>query len=263
MKRFITITLIISLALFAGCSSATGKLAKIQKKGEMVVYTDPNFPPFEFQGAGGIMGVDIEIGKAIAAELGVKVTFQETKFDSIIMAIKGGKGDIAISGMTIREDRLENIDFSVPYIESVQYLILPVDSTIELMEDLVGKTVGVAMGYTGQFLIEDEMDPELEGVLVGGNTTVREYNSAMEAAQDLNIGRIDAVVMDEYVAKIIAASLGLNAIPLRYESGELAAEEYGVVVAKGNEDLLAIINKVIRQLYSQDKIKDWMIEFTE
>jgi polar amino acid transport system substrate-binding protein len=262
MKRFITFTLIISLALFAGCSSAKGKLAKIQKKGELVVYTDPNFPPFEFQGAGGVMGVDIEIGKAIAEELGVKARFQETKFDSIIMAIKGGKGDIAISGMTIREDRKENIDFSIPYIESIQYLILPYNSKIEYMEDLAGKTVGVAMGYTGQFLIEDELDPEYEGVLVGSNTTIREYNSAMEAAQDMSLGRIDAVVMDEYVAKIVAERLGLNAIPLSYESGSIASEEYGVVVAKGNHDLVEVINKVINNLHSQDKIRQWMIQFT-
>jgi polar amino acid transport system substrate-binding protein len=260
MKKILITVLIINMVLLAGCSSATGKLAKIQKKGEIVVYTDPNFPPFEFQGTGGIMGVDIEIGKAIATELGVRARFQETKFDSIIMAIKGGKGDIAISGMTIREDRRENIDFSIPYIESVQYMILPAGSNINVMEDLAGKIVGVAMGYTGQFLIEDEIDA---GVLAGSSTVVREYNSAMEAAQDLNIGRIDAVVMDEYVAQMIAGRLGLEAKALSYENGDLAAEEYGVVVAKGNEDLLATIDRVIRQLHSQDKIRQWMIEFTD
>ena len=268
MKKFLVfvslITVLSTLMLIlsaAGCSSTGGKLAKIKDAGKIIVYTDPNFPPFEFHGADGIAGVDIEIGKAIAAELGVEMEIQESEFDAILMAVKGGKGDIAITGMTIREDRKESVDFSIPYINSVQYLILPANSEIYIMEDLAGKTVGVALGYTGQFLMEDEIGDN--GVLAGSGTELKEYPSAMEAVLDMKNGRIDAVVMDEYVAKNIASTQGVNAVELRYASGETASEEYGVVVAKGNGDLLEIINKVVQRLIDEGKIREWVIQFSE
>ena len=263
--KFISFCLVIlTVALtVAGCGSNGEKLASIKDSGKLVVYTDPNFPPFEFIGADGITGVDMEIGKAIAEELGVTLVIEESEFDAILMAIKGGKGDIAITGMTIREDRKESVDFSVPYINSIQYLILPDDSGIEFLEDLAGKIVGVALGYTGQFLMEDELDAEIDGVLAGSGTEIREYPSAMEAMLDMKNGRVDAVVMDEYVAKNIAANnSGIKAIELKYKDGAVASEEYGVVVAKGNEDLLKIIDKVIKRLIDEDKIREWMIQYS-
>jgi len=263
LKKFLAFALLF-LIIFAaaGCSSATGKLEKIQSSGKLIVYTDPNFQPFEFSGADGKpAGVDIEIAKAIAAELGVEVSFTETKFDSILMAIKGGKGDIAISGFTITDERKKSVDFSNPYIDSVQYLILPENSDIAVMEDLAGKKVGVALGYTGQFIMEDEID---DGVLTGKNTSIEEYNSAIDATLDLQAGRIDAVVMDEYVAQNIASqNSGIKTIALSYQNGDLLAEEYGVVVAKGNEDLLDIINKVIKQIIDDGKIREWVVQYSE
>ncbi|MCL2813668.1 MAG: transporter substrate-binding domain-containing protein [Oscillospiraceae bacterium] len=263
--KFIAFFLImLTLAsMAAGCAPGGEKLASIKESGKLTVYTDPNFPPFEFIGADGIIGVDMEIGKAIADELGVDMVIVESEFDAILMAIKGGKGDIAITGMTIKDDRKESVDFSIPYINSVQYLILPEESNIEFMEDLAGKTVGVALGYTGQFLMEDELDADIDGVLAGSGTEIKEYPSAMEAMLDMQNKRTDAVVMDEYVAKNIAANnSGLKAVELRYKDGAIASEEYGVVVAKGNEDLLKIIDKVVKRLTDEGKIREWMILYS-
>jgi polar amino acid transport system substrate-binding protein len=204
------------------------------------------------------MGVDIEIGKAIAAELGVALEWVEAEFDSILMAISRGSGDIAITGMTIKESRKEEVDFSVPYVDSVQYLILPADSEIAAMEDLAGKTVGVAMGYTGQFIMEDEI---AEGVLQGSGTNLTEYNDAMTAAVDMNNGRVDAVVMDELVAISIAAETGNKAIALKYANGSIATEQFGVVVPKGNPELLAAINTVVQRLVDAGQIDAWIDEF--
>ncbi|MCL2772776.1 MAG: transporter substrate-binding domain-containing protein [Oscillospiraceae bacterium] len=274
MKKFSIFSVFILLFLIvlpiftaAGCASATGKLAKIQSKGEIVVYTDPNFPPFESSDGNGVKGVDIEIAKAIATELGVTATFKEANFDSILMAIKGGKGDIAISGFTITDERKKSVDFSEPYIESVQYLILPNDSTIAVMEDLAGKRVGVAKGYTGQFLMDSETskdDNGNAGVLYNKNTQIKEYNSAMEAVLDMNAGRIDAVVMDQYVAEnIVSQNADIQAIELVYQNGSAASEEYGVAVPKGNEDLVEKINQVIEQLKADGKIPEWMVQFSQ
>lgn len=245
------------------CGGAAGKLAKIQKNKEIVVYTDPNFYPFEFPGANGVEGVDIEIARAIAADLGVGLSIKESKFDAIIMSIKGGKGDIAISGMTITDERRESVDFSDPYINSVQYMIVLNDSGLAVVEDLAGKKIGVAKGYTGSLLIDDEINQK-EGVLYGSNATFTEYPSANEATLDLINGKVEAVIMDEYVAKNIAAGNNvLKTFELAYADGAVAAEEYGVVVPKGNQDLLARINAVIKNLKSQNKIEEWVLQYSQ
>jgi len=273
MKKLLALLLVGIMAFaIAGCTSSdTGsgtKLDSIKDKKVLSVYMDPNFPPFEYMGSNGkITGVDAEIAKAIAAELGAEADLSSADFDSIIMSLKSGKGDIGISGITIRDDRKENVDFSDPYIKSVQYLILAKDSEIEYLEDLAEKTVGVALGYTGQFLMEDELARDEEegtqGVLYGKNTVIKEYKSAMEGAQDVG-NRVDAVVMDEYVAKnIVSNNSNLKAIELKYKDGTIAEEEYGVAVAKGNGDLLVVINKVINELKQQGKIEQWVVEFAE
>ena len=262
MKKLLSWMLVLVLMLvLAGCASSNDKLSQIQKNKSISVYTDPNFPPFEFLGASGIEGVDIEIAKAIANDLGVKADIQEGKFDSIIMAIKGGRGDIAISGFTITDERKKNVDFSDPYINSIQYLILLSDSPIKIMEDLAGKSIGVAKGYTGSLLIEEEIN---EGVLINQGSTFTEYPSAMEATLDLKNKKVDAVIMDEYVAKNITANnTGLITMELQYADGEIAAEEYGVVVPKGNAELLARINSIIAKLKAEGKIQEWVVQFSE
>lgn len=271
MKKILTMLMVIVFAfsLIAcgnsgskdGGDATEGKLASIEKAGKIVVYTDPNFPPFEYLGETGPEGVDMEIAKAIAEELGVEVEFQEAQFDSIIMAIKGGKGDIAISGMTITEDRQKSVDFSDPYVNSVQYLMIPEDSSLTTVESLAGRSIGVAKGYTGSLLIDFEInDPE--GALNGTDSSFTEYPSAMEATLDLNNGKVDCVIMDEHVAKNISEKTeGVKAIELKYDSGDLAAEEYGVVMAKGNEDLLEKINAVVKKLKDEGQIDAWMEEF--
>lgn len=263
MKKAVAILLLVALALsLFGCASAKGKLKSVQKTGKLVVYMDPNFPPFEFMGASGAEGVDVEIAKAIAQELGVQVEIQEANFDAIVMSIKGGKGDIAISGLTVTQERQKSVDFSIPYINSVQYLILPADSNLDTVESLAGLSVGVAKGYTGSLLIDFEINDE-EGVLYGTGTTFTEYPSAMEATMDMNNQKVAAVIMDEYVAKSIAAQdPGLKAVALSYADGTLAEEEYGVAVAKGNEDLLEIINGVIARILADNQIEEWVLQFS-
>lgn len=261
-KVFLLLCTAVNLIIFADCSKTGGeKLDEIKQAGKIVVYTDPNFPPFEFQGQNGVVGVDIEIAKAIAAEIGVDMEIIEAEFDSILMAINSKKGDIAISGMTINDERRESVDFSFPYVDSIQYLILLSDSDISVMEDLAGKRVGVALGYTGQFIMEDET---AEGVLAGKETVITEYNSAMEAALDMQNGRIDAVVMDELVAKTIAGSdESLKAAELKYANGSIATEQYGVVIPKGNKDLCDLIDKVVKRLVDEGKIEEWIKQFEQ
>ncbi|MDR3278617.1 MAG: transporter substrate-binding domain-containing protein [Oscillospiraceae bacterium] len=271
MKKSLAALLAVILLLSLSACAKKTKLEEIQSRGTLVVYTDPNFSPFEFIGGNEeVVGVDIEIAKAIAAELGVKIEIKQSDFDGLVLSLKGGRGDVVISGMTIREDRRENVDFSVPYIDSVQYLILPEGSEITVLEDLAGKNVGVAIGYTGQFLLEDELhekvnedEDDADGVLARTGTVVNQYKSALDATLDLKAGRIQAVVMDEYVAKnIVANNSGITTIPLNYADGSPVSEEYGVAVPKGNEAFVEKINTVIARLIAEGRIAEWVVQFS-
>lgn len=261
MKKvlIVLLTLVLTFALVACGGSKDGKLESIKSAGKIIVYTDPNFPPFEYMGDKDIEGVDVEIAKAIGEKLGVEVEFKSSDFDSIIMAIKGGKGDIAISGITITDDRKKSVDFSDPYINSVQYLIITEDSPLTTVESLKDQKIGVAAGYTGSLIIDEEI---AEGVLKGTNASFTEYPSAMEATLDLVNGKVGCVVMDEYVAKnLVEKNQGLKAIEMTYDNGDAMAEEYGVVVAKGNEDLVKEINEVIKQIKDDGKIEEWILQY--
>ena len=275
MKKLLSILVsaLLLLTLLAACQPSTsndpgsdapkGKVDQIKANGKLVVYTDPNFAPFEFLKSNKPVGVDMEIAQAIADELGVTLEIQTGEFDTLIMAVKAGKGDIAVSGFTITDERKQSVDFSDPYINSVQYLILPEGSSLATVEDLAGKKIGVALGYTGSFVVDFEINDE-EGVLHGTNTTFTEYPSAMEAVLDMNNGKVDAVVMDEYVAKnIIKKNQGLKTIELRYAGGDLSSEEYGVVVPKDNKDLLDVINNVVKKLLDEKKIEEWVVQYSE
>ena len=263
MKKIVVLLLVFVLGMMMfGCNSTSnqGKVGEIKAAGKLVVFTDPNFPPFEFRTGEEIKGVDIEIAKLIAAELGVELDVQASSFEGLLMSIESNAGDMAISGFTITEERQKSVDFSDPYIKSIQYLILPTDSELATMEDLAGKKIGVAKGYTGFIIIDDEIR---DGVLQDTGASFDIYPSAADAALDLNGGRIDAVVMDELVAKSIAAQDdGLQAVPLNYENGDPVDENYGIAIAKGNEDLVEVINSVLAKI-TPEQMQAWIEEFTE
>ena len=260
-KRTLIVLVIFGLLLtiipLSGCQTGnSGKLASIQKAGKLAVYTNAEFPPFEYISGDAVVGVDMDIAKAIADELGVELEINDAPFDGIITSLASGRGDIAISGFTIREDRKEMVDFSKPYINSVQYLILPDGSDIKTMEDLGGKRVGAALGYTGEFVLDDEIE---DGALTDTGVQKTTVNSAVDGALDILNNRLDALVMDEYVAQKIANDYdGLTAIKLVYEDGGDVAEEYGVAVPKGNQALIDRINNVIDSLNRDGKIAQWM-----
>ncbi|MDR0424103.1 MAG: transporter substrate-binding domain-containing protein [Clostridiales Family XIII bacterium] len=276
--RFIAVLLLVAVAM-AGCgggggdadqidpetgkpSTKTGKLSQIKDAGYIVMYTNAEFPPYEFLDGNDIVGVDVEIGRAIADEIGVELEVVNADFGGLVASIASGKGDVGISGITVTEDRKREVDFSVPYVDSVQYLIIPEDSGIRFVEDLATKTIGVQTGTTGSMLVEDEINV---GVLKAeGGAELRQYTSAPIAMQDLLNGRLDAVVIDELVAIALAGeNPGYTAKPFIYSAGTPMTEQFAVAVAKGNEDLLAVIDKVVGEMVEDGLIEHYIQQYSE
>lgn len=203
--------------------------------GVLVMATNAEFPPYEFHDGGEIVGIDAEIAKAIADELGMELEIEDIAFDSIIPEITSGKADMGLAGMTVTEDRKQNVDFSDTYAKASQKIIVKEDSEIASPDDLAGVIVGVQQGTTGDIYVSD---------LEEENTTVERYNKGFEAVQALSQGKIDAVVIDGEPAKtFVAQTEGLKILEESFTD-----EEYAIAVKKGNTDLLDKINGALKTL---------------
>lgn len=123
------------------------------------VAMDMAYAPFEYIGDGGEPeGFDVDLIRAVAAEMGFAVNLVNTNWDGIIPSLLAGTSDMIISAMTITEERQKSVTFSDPYFEATQFVAVKEDSPIKTLEDLQGKRVGVQNATTGDFAITDYFD---------------------------------------------------------------------------------------------------------
>ena len=215
--------------------AAETEAAKEAAGGKLVMATNAEFPPYEFHDGDSIVGIDAEIAKAIADELGMELEIEDIAFDSIIPEIVSGKADMGLAGMTVTEDRMQSVDFSDTYAKASQKIIVTEDSEIASPDDLKGVIVGVQLGTTGDIYVSD---------LEADGTTVERYSKGFEAVQALSQGKIDAVVIDGEPAKtFVAETEGLKILEESFTD-----EEYAIAVKKGNTELLEKINGALKTL---------------
>ena len=255
MKKILAIVMAVLMLATTLCFISCGK-----KEETLTVYTEAGFAPYEFVYEGEIVGVDIKIMEAVAAKLGKKLVVEDVNFDSIVGAVKSGKADAGAAGITITAERSEEVDFSIPYSSTAQYVIVKADNAaITTLETLVGKKIGVQQGTTSDFLVDGLIK---DGTLTGATLTA--YDAPSLAAAALGT-KVDAVVTDKLTAQLIVANdSSLKAFPLVKADGTPAAEveEYGICVQKGNTELLDAINKVLTELMANGTIDAWVEEYS-
>lgn len=214
----------------------------------LVMGTNAQFPPFEFIAEKGIVdkfdGIDVAIAKEIADDLGMELKIEDMEFDSIIPSLKTGKVDIGIAGMTVKPDRLENVDFTIPYYVATQVMIVNKDSEISKATDLKDKKVGVVNAYTG------------DSVITGMNITdkIERYKKGLDAVIELNNGKLDAVIID--AAPAGAMIKNYPDLKLVEDSEAFETEEYAMAVQKGNKELLDKVNASLEKMLESDRIAE-------
>jgi polar amino acid transport system substrate-binding protein len=237
MKRVAVVVLLIGMVIVVTLSFAQS-LTEIKKRGKLIVGTEPTFPPFEFvDEKNQVVGFDMDIANELAKRLGVKLEIVNLPFDSLIPALLQGKIDLIIAGMTITEERAKVVDFSKPYFEANQAIVVRKDGKFEpkKLEELVGKKVAVQLGTTGDLVVS-----EINGVQV-----VR-FQKFTDAFLELQNGRVDAVVLDEAPAKAYVKKFPKFLISAVVDTGET----YGIAVKKGNKELLNFVNQTLDILKS-------------
>ncbi|MCL2253366.1 MAG: basic amino acid ABC transporter substrate-binding protein [Lachnospiraceae bacterium] len=219
---------------------------------DLIVGTNAEFPPFEYIGDNGEPdGFDIALIKAIGEKIGRNVVIENLEFSSLVASI-GTKIDVAIAGMTVTEERKLTVDFSDPYYEAVQYVIIPDGSSISAMADLEGLTIGVQLGTTGDFIVED----------IAG-ATASQYQKAVDAVNDLVNGRVDCVIIDRNPALVFADKFAGQVVALPGSQFGFDAEFYAIAMPKGDTELANKINQALKDLKTDgtfDKLVSQYIE---
>ncbi len=231
----------------ATSTSGSGAVAAIKAKGTITMVTNAEFEPFEYKDSDQIVGIDPDIAQAVADDLGVKLEISDIAFDSCIPSITSGKADFCAAGMTVTEDRLQNVDFTDSYFNASQAVIVTSGSDIKSPSDLNGKIVGVQQGTTGDTYCTNE-----DGSNDISVKEVKRYPKGMDAVSDLIGGRIDAVVIDNYPAEKYVSK---NSDKIMKLDEALTEEEYAIAVPKGS-DLKDEINKVIADLNESGKMDE-------
>lgn len=211
-------------------------------EGTLTVGTDTPFPPFEIGQPPNISGYDIDVMSAVAEELGLTPEYTDTSFDTIFRDVAAGQYDIAAAASTITPGRQKTVDFSDPYYEAQQALLVPEGSDIASVDDLSGAIVGAQDGTTGETYANDETDA----------SEVRGFPEGPDAVSALVTGQVDAVIIDQPVAVDALEKQGGVEIAEEIPTNEL----YGFAMSKENPELAEAVNGALQTLKDDGTIAD-------
>lgn len=248
-----------SVALLASLSACGGEAAGQEADalsdvslvfgGVLTVCTDAPYAPFVYEEKGKLVGFDVDLSQAVADDLGVDLDVIDVAFDDITSgtSLNTDTCDVAVSAMTITGERARVLDFSSPYFDATQALIVPRGSGVDQIEELAGRTVGVQKDTTGETYLSD---------FAPDSTEVIAYDDAASLQEALNAGELDAAMADNTVSGEFVTDNPRLKLSREFETGE----QYGMAVKKdGNIPLLRSINSTLAELRedgSYDKIYD-------
>lgn len=255
-KIFALVLALCMLFCFAGCGE--------DNSNKLIIATNAEFEPFESLDAdGNYVGFDIDLMKAIGEKLGYEIQFDNMEFDGVVAAVQSNSCDAAISGLTINAKRKKSVSFTDAYYSgAAQILIVAADdqhytgtTKEELDEQLKNQAIGVCSGYTGQFYAKGD---EEWGFAAIEGADVKIYENVSTAIADIKNGTINAIIMDDSVAKEAAAA---NSADVKVIDIALTVEEYGIAINKDNGDLVEKFNTALAELKEEGKIDELLEKY--
>lgn len=246
---------VLCLVLAAMCAmsvAACGSEKKADSKEKLIVGTEAGFAPYEYMKGNEVVGIDMDISKAIADELGMELEIKNMDFDGALAAAASGKVDFVAAGVSVTEERQKQVDFSHDYVNSTEVVVInkeapQVEAAGEAVEgsDLNGKIVAVQQGNIADIWVSNKDKCEVK--------EVKRYTKFAQAAEDLKNNKVDCIVMDKFPAEELVKQNDSLAVM----DGVLFEDKYAIGVKKGNKELLDQINKVIDKLIEDGKIDEF------
>jgi len=235
-RMLIAVLLLVGLCglAFAGATAEPGS--------KIVIATDATWPPMEMVDENkAIVGFDIDLMNAAAKAGGFTVEFKNTAWEGIFAGLENGNYDAVMSSVTITDDRKKAMDFSIPYVNAGQILVVRSETNgVTTLADLKGKTVGAQIGTTGAY--------EIDKVKDANKIEEKTYDEIGLGFADLANGRIDAIVCDTPVAAQFALQTAEYKDKLKIVGKQFTEEYYGVAVKRGNKKVLDVINAGLRKV---------------
>lgn len=230
-------------------------MARLQQAGEITIGVKFDVPPFGFRNpeSGDVEGFDVDLGRAIAEELGVEPKFIEAISDNRIPFLKDGTADLILSTMTITGERDEEIDFSEPYFVARGRILVPGDSEIADLEGLAGNSVCTALGSTYEETLREEA-PDADLRLVDS------YSECLELIQN---GAVDSISTDD----VILTGMIIQDDSLKLVGDPLTTEPYGAGIKDGDTQFQAFVNEVVAAYKTDgrwaDSYEKWIGQYTD
>ncbi|MBP3792807.1 MAG: transporter substrate-binding domain-containing protein [Ruminococcus sp.] len=257
MKKFVkilsmTVAAAIMAVTFTACADSSSS-SDSKSGGSIKFGTNAEFPPFEYVVSKGVIGefdgIDMAIAKQIGEDNNKEAKIENMEFDSLLVALDNGKIDAAIAGMTVTDERKEKVDFSEPYYNAKQVMIVKEDSNIAKASDMSDKKIVVIQGYTGETCVKKL------------GFSYQSFKKGTEAIMELVNGKCDVVVIDSATAdKYVKDNKGLKVVE---DNKEFENEEYAIAVKKGNKELLDQINKTIKKMKEDGKINELAAKYAD
>ncbi len=232
-------------------------MQKIKKNGKIVVGTASGYPPYEFvdtsQGDKKVIGIDMELAQKVADKLGVKLEVQDMNFQALLSSLTGGKVDVAIAGINPTDERRKSMDFSDNYLPTEQKVIIrKADADkYKKVEDLYGKTIGVQKSTTQEALAKKKIkDAKIVGLA-----------HVPEVVLELKQGKVDGLVVEGIVGEqYVIFNDDLMFSEIKFPN---AVKNSAAAIQKGNEDVVAVINAVIKENTDNGNFKKWTEEYSK
>lgn len=250
-KTKITSLLLAAVLIFTGCSNQEDEKLKTDAAGTnstaledqtLDIGINANFPPYEYYEGNDVVGIDVEIAKAVSQYLGYDIKFHEMEFGNLIAAIESGKIDGAISGITVSGERQKSVNFSQPYTKSVQLIIVKENSPISKIDDLQNKKIGTQFGTTGDIYSKEDF----------GEDNVQSFSNPQDAVLALVQGKVDAVILDKEPAlNFVNTNQDLKTLATEY-----AEEDFAIALNKNNEKLQKDVNTALSSLTEDGTIEE-------
>lgn len=243
--RFFITTLfsaLLTIVLVTACNSGTSSSGGPQT---LTMATSADYPPYEFidsaSGSQEIIGFDVDIAKYITEKLGYGLKIDNLDFNGLIPSLQSKRADFVMAGMTPTPERKQNVDFSQVYYDAKNTIVAKKESNLTTEASLSGKNVGVQLGS-----IQEKAAKEIAGA------NVKSLNRISEMIQELKVGRVDALIMEDTVAKgFISANpdLVFTELPEKGESGS------AIAFPKGSE-LVAKFDPILTEMKSNGKMEE-------
>lgn len=241
-KIFMMLTAIaVSAMVITGCGSKnkTG-IEGIKDRGKMIVGLDDSFPPMGFRDENNeIVGFDIDLAREVADVIGVDVEFKPVVWETIGMSLNNNDIDMIWNGCTITDARKKEMDFSTPYLNNKQILVVAPDSPIKGKADLAGKTIAIQLGSSSQEALEKDTE------VMASLKEVRKFENNVDALMDLKVGRVDAVIVDLVVGRYYISKHPEDYVVL---DDSFQDEFYGIGMRKEDSTFVTEVNNALKQL---------------